>query len=117
GYVDIDRIVDRFADVERLEQCQALDVGANQFGETQQHALALPRLAPAPGAALERRARRRHRGIDVHGLAARDLADDLAIDRTDVIEHAARARRHVAAVDEGTAFDPERRGAALPACP
>jgi len=109
--------VDRFTDVECLEQRQALDVGANQFGEAQQHALALPRFTPAPGTGLERRARRGHRRVDVRRLAACHLADDLAVDRTDVIEDAARSRRYIATIDEGTALDLERRGAALPAGP
>ena len=59
--IDRHRVDDRLADVARLEQRQAVDVGAHRLREAPQDALALLRLHAPPYAALEAVARRAHR--------------------------------------------------------
>src|SRR6266436_5017116 len=79
-----------------------------------QDPLALLRLHAPPRAGLETGARRGHRGIDIRGPAAGYLTQDLAVDGTDVIEHAAVAGRDRAACDEGAAFGPQGGGQPFP---
>src|ERR1700675_3213991 len=110
----VDRVHDRLADVARLEQRQPVDVGADEFRKAPQDPLALLRLHAPPRAGLETGSRRVHRGIDIRGPAAGHLTQDLAVDGTDVIEHAAVAGRDRAACDEGAAFGPHAGGQPFP---
>ena len=55
------------------------------------------------------------RAVDVGLAAIGDMGEDLAVDRRDFGEGRAVGRRDIGAVDEGAAFDFERRGAGKPA--
>ena len=87
---------------------------ADQIGEAQQDFLLLHRIGVAPDAAVERAPGGRDRAVDVGGAAIGDLSEDLAVDRRDFGERRPARRRDVGAVDEGAAFDGERRGAGEP---
>ena len=52
--VDVDRVADRLADVERLEERELVAVLAHELGEPEQHALAVGRLLVGPAAVVER---------------------------------------------------------------
>ena len=117
GDIDVHRVGDGLADVAALEQGEVVDVGADQLGEAAQDALAFARLGAPPDALLEGIARAEHRRVHVRAPAARHRADDLAIDRADVLEHPAIARRDVAAVDEGAPFGLLGGGECVPAAP
>ena len=68
------RLLQRLADVERLDARELLDPGADQIGELQEQSPALGRGEPSPRA-MKRALGRLDRRIDVGGLPARDFAD------------------------------------------
>ena len=114
-HVHLQRIGDRLADVERLEQRKLFRALADELGEAQEHPLLLGRVGVAPDAALEGVPRRFDRLVDVGLAAIGDVSEDLAVDRRDFGEGRAVGRRDIGAVDKGAAFDFERRGAGKPA--
>ena len=113
--VDGERIGDRLADVERLQERQLLAMLADELGEAQQDFLFPGRVGVAPDPALERAPRGTNRAVDIGRAAIGDIGEDLAVDRRDLGEGRAIRRRDISAVDEGAALDFERRGAGEPA--
>jgi len=67
----------------------------------------------APDAALEGGAGRFRRPVDVGRAAIGDMGEDPAVDGRNLGEGGAVQRVDIGAVDEGAAFDLERRGASL----
>ena len=100
--------------VARLQQREAIDVGANRLGEAPQDLLAVLRLHAPPMPGLEAGARRRHRRIHVRGAAPRHLGDHPSVDRAHVVEDGAIERRDEAAADEGAPLGLYSGGEALP---
>ena len=91
------RLLERLADVVRLERGEHLDVARAPCGRSRRGCgRARPRsAAPAPARVVERGARRGDRGVDVGGAAARDARELAAVGR--VLERerrAAAAARH-----------------------
>ena len=91
--VDVERVADRLADVERLEQGQLVEVLADELGEPEQDPLAGRRRLVAPAPVVERAAGRRDRAVDVLGAALGDLGDARAVAAGDVVERPAGRRR------------------------
>ena len=68
------RLLERLADVDRLDQREIVGAGANELAELAQQAPALGRREASPGAG-EGALGRRDRRVDVRRSAARDRAD------------------------------------------
>ena len=92
-------LLERLADVERLDPRQVVDAGEDQIGKPRQQAAALGGGEPPHGPG-ERALRRFDRGVDVGAAAARDRADFDAARR--ILDRQARARSRLdpAPVDE-----------------
>jgi len=112
--VDIDRVQDRLAHIECLEDGQAIDVISNELREPVHHALAGGRIGTPPASLVKRRTRRDHRRVDISGTAASDLGDDLTVDRAYVFENPAVAGSDELAVDERPSFRTRGGGELLP---
>jgi ParB family chromosome partitioning protein len=73
GQVHVAAVGDRLARLERVELRELLEVRLDQVREAEHDDLALGGGAARPAAVLERRPSGRHRGVDVGGVAGRDL--------------------------------------------
>ncbi|MNY21145.1 hypothetical protein D3C86_1546700 [compost metagenome] len=71
------RLLQRLADIQRLQLGQHVDAGLDLAAHARQHPAALGRRHPAPGA-VQRRARGLNRRVDVFGAARRQRAHGLA---------------------------------------
>ena len=87
-----ERVADRLADVERLEQRQLVEVLADELRQPQQDALARGRRLVRPAPVVERPAGGRHRAVDVLGVALGDRRDPRPVATGDVVERPARRR-------------------------
>ena len=107
-------LAERLADVLRLEPGELVRLLEHQLAEPDEDAAALERRHPAP-VAIERRARRRDRRIDVRRGAAGELGEARAVARIDDRDGGAAARLAPVAVDQDLPF--EHRAPASVAAP
>ena len=114
GNVHLQRIADRLAHVQRLEQRQFRGGGLDEPCEFLQHPLARGRRLARPVAALECASRRRDRRVDVGGAACGNERELTAVDRAQAGESRAIARAHALAVDHGFAPRLQRARALVP---
>jgi len=92
-------LLERLADVQRLEPRQLVGFFEHERAHLGEQAAALGRAERTPGA-VERRARRTHRVVDVGRLAACDRAQQRALGRVEQRQRPAARRRAPAAADE-----------------
>jgi hypothetical protein len=90
---------DRLAGVLGLERAELVDPRRDRLAEPQQQPAALRRREPPPSA-VERGARRRHRGIDVRAAGARDGREGFAVGRADDVDRAVVRGRDALAADD-----------------
>ncbi len=108
--VDAQRVADRLADVEGLEQGEVVYARLDEVGEAQQDAAALGGRRPAPGPAVEGAAAGAHGAVDVLGAAAGDVGEVAAVAGTVVGERRPVGRRGEGAVDERVGTRADRLG-------
>ncbi len=83
-HVDRQRVADRLADVERLEQRELLAIATDQLRESEEDALAVLRRLVGPAAIIECGPGRRDRPVDVGRVALGDVGDRPAVARRDI---------------------------------
>ena len=113
-HVDAQGIADRLAHIEGFQQGQLFGVSVHQIGEADHDFLALDRLQPRPHARLEGGAGIGHGQFGIGQVAAGNLAQQAAIDRTDAIESGFGHSVGGLAVDKGAAFNLQLLGTLLP---
>src|SRR3954453_9849494 len=101
-------LADELAVVGRLDDGDALGVLGDQLGEAPHQPRALGAGHRRPRAAVERRARRAHRRVDVFRPRARDVGPRPAGERVDRLERLARARLAPFPPDEHAVLAPLR---------
>ncbi|MCY1415980.1 hypothetical protein D9M71_314790 [compost metagenome] len=114
GHVDVPGVHHRLAHVQRVEQGQFLAVGEHQFGELEQHRLALARRHARPGAVVEGIARGAHGGVDLDLAAGGDVGQQAVGRRVDGSEGSAVGGGHAAATDQGAVDEGLAGGTQLP---
>src|SRR5262245_18960629 len=99
GNVDVDRVLDRLADIEALEHRKCLGVALDKLGERKEDALLLAVLKASPTSVLEGTPRRGHSPVDIRRITFGDPVDHHAIARGHIVEGAAADARLKAPID------------------
>ncbi|MNH21507.1 hypothetical protein D3C79_813180 [compost metagenome] len=99
-YINVVGIHDRLAHAQRVEQCQLLAVGQEQFAEPDQDLLAFHRRHPRPRPLLERPARRTHGEVHFVLAACSNRCQQLVGRRIDHLESRTRGARNLLPSDQ-----------------
>ncbi|MCY1535525.1 hypothetical protein D9M68_709340 [compost metagenome] len=113
-YVDIPGVHHRLAHVQRVQQRQLFAVLQHQFGQAQQHLLALARRHACPRPLLESLARTAHRQVDFGLAAGGDPGQQLVGRRVDCVEGSTGFGIDLAAADQRLVNEPLAGSPLLP---
>src|SRR5262249_3853118 len=87
--VDVERILDRLADIKALEHGKPLGIALDKLGKRKENALLLAVMKASPTSVLEGAPRRGYSLIDIGDIALGDLIDHRAVARRYIVEGAA----------------------------
>ncbi|MNT02677.1 hypothetical protein D3C72_1371830 [compost metagenome] len=100
-YIDVVGIHDRLAHAQRVEQCQLLAVGQQQFGEPDQDLLAFHRGHTGPRPLFKRPASRAYSEVHFVLAAGGNTGQQLVGRRVDHLESRTRSARNLLPCDQG----------------